>query len=178
MLLKPLAMLRTDWTTELRPSRNELVDPLFHQFKIPSRSFLRVLATLFISATAECAIHEQRRSGALPADFLSAHEYTSCSASAIWQARASLRWVFAGSSSSLLASWRFVSDSFFFSHRYFVWASCLVLLRRLAPLCAPYRVCRPHQELHHMEPVPRSVRPGASLPPPSEYALSHVARDL
>ena len=62
MLLKPLAMLRTDWTTELSPSRNELVDPLFHQFKIPSRSFLRVLATLFISATAECIIHEQRRS--------------------------------------------------------------------------------------------------------------------
>ena len=58
MLLKPLAALRADCTTELRPSRNELVDPLFHQSKIPSRSFLSVLATLFISATAECIIHE------------------------------------------------------------------------------------------------------------------------
>lgn len=51
MLLKPLAALRTDWTTEFSPSRNEFVEPLFHQFRMPSRSFLSVLATVFISDT-------------------------------------------------------------------------------------------------------------------------------
>jgi len=74
MLLKPLAMLWTDWTTELSPSRNELVEPLFYQLKMPSRSFLRVLATLFISATLECIIHEQSLPRALAADSLPAHE--------------------------------------------------------------------------------------------------------
>jgi hypothetical protein len=68
---------------------------------MPSRSFLRVLATLFILATAECIIYKQRRFGAAAADSLSVHEYTSHIASAIWQARASLRCVFAGSSFSL-----------------------------------------------------------------------------
>lgn len=123
MLLKPLAALRTDWTTELSPSRNESVEPLFHQFKIPSRSFLSVLATAFISDTSECIIHEQRRPGASAADSLPVHEQTSWSDSPIWHARAVLRWVFAGSSSSLLASWRYVSDSFLFSQKHFVPAS-------------------------------------------------------
>ena len=71
MFLKLLAVLFADWTRELSPSRNELVDPFFHQFKIPSRSFLRVPATLLILATAECIIYEQSRSGALAVDFLS-----------------------------------------------------------------------------------------------------------
>ena len=70
MLLKPLAALRTDWTRELSPSRNELVKLLFRQFKTPSRSFLRVPAALFILATVECIIYKQRRSGALDVDFL------------------------------------------------------------------------------------------------------------
>ena len=78
-----------------------MVKLLFHQFKISSHSFLRVLATLFILATAECIIYKQRRSGAAAADSLSVHEYTSHIASAIWQARASLRCIFAESSSSL-----------------------------------------------------------------------------
>ncbi len=38
MLLKPLAALRTVWTTDRSPSRNESVEPLFHQSRIPSRS--------------------------------------------------------------------------------------------------------------------------------------------
>lgn len=74
MLLKPLAALRTDWTTGFSPSRNEFVEPLFHQFRMPSRSFLSVLATVFISLTLECIIHEQSRSRALAADSLPAHE--------------------------------------------------------------------------------------------------------
>ena len=45
VFLKPLAALLANWTRELSPSRNELVDPFFHQFKISSRSFLRVPAT-------------------------------------------------------------------------------------------------------------------------------------
>jgi hypothetical protein len=67
-----------------------LVKFLFHQFKISSHSFLRVLATLFILAPAECIIYKQRRFGAAAADSLSVHEYTSHIASAIWQARASV----------------------------------------------------------------------------------------
>ena len=71
MLLKPLAVLFADWAGELSPLRNELVDPFFHQFKIPSRSCLKVPAILLILATAECIIHKQSRSGALAVDFLS-----------------------------------------------------------------------------------------------------------
>ena len=71
VFLKPLAALLADWTRELSPSRNELVDPFFHQFKIPSRSCLRVPAILLILATTECIIHKQSRSGALAVDSLS-----------------------------------------------------------------------------------------------------------
>ncbi|RRF97544.1 MAG: hypothetical protein DUD39_14360 [Coriobacteriaceae bacterium] len=71
MLLKLLAALLADWTRELSPSRNELVKLLSHQFKIPSRSFLRIPATLFILVTAECIIYKQRQSGSLAVDFLS-----------------------------------------------------------------------------------------------------------
>ena len=74
MLLKPLAALSADWTRELSPSRNELVDLFSHQFKIPSRSFLRVPATPFILATLECIVYKQRRSGTPAADPLSGHE--------------------------------------------------------------------------------------------------------
>nr|WP_249113753.1 hypothetical protein [Atopobium sp. oral taxon 416] len=49
MFLKPLAALSADWMRELSPSRNELVEPFLCQLRIPSCSFLRVLATLFIS---------------------------------------------------------------------------------------------------------------------------------
>jgi hypothetical protein len=49
VFLKPLAALSADWTRELNPSRNELVEPFFYQLRIPSCFFLRVLATLFIS---------------------------------------------------------------------------------------------------------------------------------
>ena len=71
MLLKSLAAHRTDWITKLNPSRNESVEPLFYQFKISSRSFLRVPATLSILATSEYIIHEQSWSGALAVDSLS-----------------------------------------------------------------------------------------------------------
>ncbi|MFC2648117.1 MAG: hypothetical protein ACFNZW_09305 [Coriobacteriaceae bacterium] len=60
-----------------------MVKLLSHQFKIPSRSFLRVPATLFILATAECITYKQKRSGAAAADSLSVHEYTPHIASAI-----------------------------------------------------------------------------------------------
>ena len=69
--LNPLAALLIDWMTELSPSRMALVAFLENQFRMPSRSYLTVPATTFISGTLECMIQETTRSSSLPADSLS-----------------------------------------------------------------------------------------------------------
>lgn len=75
----------------VHPPRKPFEDRADHQLRMPLRSPSMILATVFISGTFECAIHEVSRSSSMAAEPRSGQAYTACIASVIARARAVLR---------------------------------------------------------------------------------------
>ena len=79
--LEPLAALLMGWMTELGPSRIASAAFLESRFRMPSRPFLAVPATVSIPGTFGCMVQDAARSGPFPADSLSGQAWTALMAS-------------------------------------------------------------------------------------------------